>query len=383
MTFEAAAMKGGAIGGPATRLLGPDLARGSMLLVIAAAHAPAHLSSTPSMGTHRGLDQVTDVVSVLLVEGRGYPVFAALFGYGVIQVVRRWPVEEGSGAALAMLRRRGAWLVVFGAVHAALLWSGDILGAYGVLLLGGASLMVGGGDRTLAAVAALSCVVVGLGGASMAAVRSSSPDAALPAWGAVGQRLAEWAPSLVLQPLGLLGAALIGVLAARRRVLEEPQRHSRLLFGVAVGGLGAAVVGGIPRTLIDQGVVQATSTMTAAAGGLHSITGYGGIGYAACAALAATALSSSGRITRAVAACGQRSLTSYLGQSVLFTAIMSPSLGRLGDRLGSAGAAAVAVVVWGSTVAAAELMRRRGIRGPAESLLRRLVGRPQRQRRRT
>lgn len=361
---------------PRLRLLAPDLARGSMLLVIAAAHAPAYLVRPRDLAASSSsrLDLATEVASLLLVEGRGYPVFAALFGYGVVQFACRWPADD----LLPVLRRRGRWLVVFGAVHAALLWSGDILGAYGVLLIGGAAVMLRGSDQTLAALIAGSWTVVGIGGASMAAARSSFGADALPAWWAAGERLAEWAPTLVLQPVGLLGATLLGVWAARRRVLEEPHRHVTLLRAVAIGGLAVAVLGALPRVVLDLGAVPSTPGLTAAAGGLHSITGYGGIGYAACAALAAASVAAAGQggLSRAVAALGQRSLTGYLAQSVLFTVVMSPALGRLGERVGSAGAAVVAVGVWGVTVAAAELMRRRGRQGPAETFLRRLVGRP-------
>ncbi|OQS13368.1 hypothetical protein B0T36_19875 [Nocardia donostiensis] len=81
------------------------------------------------------------------------------------------------------------------------------------------------------------------------------------------------------------------------------------------------------------------------AGLLHSATGYGGIGYAAIAALIASCRSEPTGITRAIAACGQHSLTGYLAQSVLFTLVMSPYLGRLGERVGTAGALAVAIAV--------------------------------------
>lgn len=352
------------------RLLSPDLARGSLLLVIAAAHAPAYLVPPPDLGVVSGPDRIIGAASVLLVEGRGYPVFACLFGYGVVQFARRFP---DWGAASKVLRRRGVWLIAFGAAHAALLWSGDILGAYGVLLLGGAAILTGARDQTLAILCVLSVGVVALGGASMAAVRSSLSDAALPPWWAAGERLVDWLPTLVVQPLGLAGAALLGALAARHYVLEEPQRHAVLLSGVAVGGLLAATVGGLPRMLLDVGVLSPTPWMTGIAGGLHAVSGYGGIGYAAVAALVAGSALGSNRAVRAVAACGERSLSSYLAQSVLFTVAMSPALGRVGERVGILGAAAVALGVWATTVAGAELLRRHRRRGPAEAGLRRLV----------
>ncbi|OQS13367.1 hypothetical protein B0T36_19870 [Nocardia donostiensis] len=56
---------------------------------------------------------------------------------------------------------------------------------------------------------------------------------------------------MVLQPLGLLGATLVGVLAARRGIPEQPVHHRRLLAAAAGSGLGATIVGGLPKALID------------------------------------------------------------------------------------------------------------------------------------
>ncbi|WP_416906383.1 DUF418 domain-containing protein [Micromonospora echinospora] len=115
---------------------------------------------------------------------------------------------------------------------------------------------------------------------------------------------------------------------------------------------------------------------------LHSVTGIaGGLGYAALTGLIAHHRAAApGRVVTALAACGQRSLTCYLLQSVAFVAIFVPYTGALGGRLGDAGASAVAVGVWLATVLLADGMRRRGRRGPAETLLRRLSYRPVRPR---
>jgi uncharacterized protein len=105
---------------------------------------------------------------------------------------------------------------------------------------------------------------------------------------------------------------------------------------------------------------------------VHSVTGIaGGLAYAALAGLIAHR--AAGRVGTALAACGQRSLTCYLLQSVLFVALFAPYTLGLGGRLGDAAASALAVGVWLATVMLADLMRRRGRRGPAERLLRRLT----------
>ncbi len=63
----------------------------------------------------------------------------------------------------------------------------------------------------------------------------------------------------------------------------------------------------------------------------------------------------------------------YLAQSVVFVALLAGYGGGLGDELGVAATAVVATVTWAVTEGMAELMRRRGYRGPFELLLRRLT----------
>ncbi|GAA3312142.1 DUF418 domain-containing protein [Nonomuraea dietziae] len=79
-----------------------------------------------------------------------------------------------------------------------------------------------------------------------------------------------------------------------------------------------------------------------------------------------------GRLTVALAALGQRSMTFYLFQSVVWVALFYPFTLGLRDDMGSAATFAVAVGVWIVSILLAEWMRRAGHRGPAEVLLRRL-----------
>ena len=81
------------------RALAPDLARGVMLLLIALANAHLFLYGQP-LGL-RGypadlapVDRTVAVAQLLLVDGRAYPLFALLFGYGIVQLARR---QEAAG----------------------------------------------------------------------------------------------------------------------------------------------------------------------------------------------------------------------------------------------------------------------------------------------
>ena len=84
-----------------------------------------------------GVDSAVTWLISTFVDGRAFPMFGLLFGYGVAQIVRR---QEAFGprAVRRLLWRRSLVLVVVGFLHALLLYAGDILAAYGVLLFLGA-----------------------------------------------------------------------------------------------------------------------------------------------------------------------------------------------------------------------------------------------------
>ena len=80
-----------------------------------------------------------------------------------------------------------------------------------------------------------------------------------------------------------------------------------------------------------------------------------------------------GAVLEALGACGQRSLSCYLGQSVLFVMLLPAWTLGLGGRLTVAQAALLAVAVWLVLLLVAAGSARVGYRGPAEVLLRRLT----------
>jgi uncharacterized membrane protein YeiB len=116
------------------------------------------------------------------------------------------------------------------------------------------------------------------------------------------------------------------------------------------------------------------------AGSLHTLGGYpGGLGYAAVfgRVVAGSVTARGGRVVAGsvtvLAAGGQRSLSCYLGQSVLFVALLPAWTLGLGARLTVAQAALLAVGVWLALLLVAVASARARWRGPAEVLLRRLT----------
>lgn len=381
----------------AERSLAPDLARGAMLLFIALANAPGLAPGGPAVRAPlAALERVANVLLILFVQARAYPVFGILLGYGMVQLARR---QEAAGASpsqvRALLRRRSAWLFVFGFVHATLLYFGDFLGAYGIIGLV-ATVAVLHRERVLRGLLWLWTLIVveviGLGAVVVVRIARFTgvpvqPPVDLPAstiapsyFASIVARLHEW-PMHTLTVLPSIFIVGLGMWAAERRLLEEPGHHERLFRRVALFGLTAAVLGGLPLALLYAGAVQVDATTLSLASLLHKISGMlGGVGYVALLGLAANRLSrhrraTSSRIADGLAALGERSLSAYLLQSLAWQTLLPLYALSLASRFGSPllTALVLAVAVWLLSVVAAAWLRRRSWRGPAEVLLRRLA----------
>jgi uncharacterized protein len=379
----------------AARALAPDLARGFMLLLIALANVHIWSYGHPlgPRGYPRDLtvaDQAVTLLQMILVDGRAYPLFGLLFGYGVVQLAQRrgtvgMPVE----AVTRLVRRRGWWMILIGLVHGLLLWSGDIVGAYGLIAVVLAGLLVRGTDRGLLVTAAVGMLLASLFySASGLAPVEPPPEALLPSMAiadplaAATVRAPEWLGiGFLLQALSVFAAVAIGAWAARRRLLDEPERHRRLLVTVAMAGLALAVAGGLPFALMAAEIWVSPPVAALVLGGfLHGLCGYaGGLGYAALFGLLAVRLvRGTGPVTFALQACGQRSLSCYLAQSVAFAALLPAWTVGLGEDAHIWQTAVYAVGAWLVILLVAAISARAGYRGPAELLLRRLTYGPRR-----
>ncbi|MEH1164332.1 DUF418 domain-containing protein [Micromonospora sp. CPCC 205539] len=375
------------------RALAPDLARGAMLLIIALANvAGVVFAGEPGLDTTPdGVDRGLNFLLFDLVHARGYPVFAVMFGYGLVQLARR---QDAAGATpervRSVLLRRNAWLIAFGFAHAALLYYGDFLGAYGIVGIVMTLVLLRRSDRFHRIVLALWAlmagevlvigvlVAVGLVGSNGSAALPSSHVDSLAAPGyltSMLDRLGEW-PMHTLTVAPFIVITWLGMWAARRRVLEEPARQRTLLTWTAVVGLGIAVVGGLPAALVSAGWLHVDASAADLMLMLHGASGmFAGPGYVAVFGLIAMRATRSGPVVGALSALGQRSLSGYLFQSVAWLLLLAPFTLALGDRFGSPTVTGlvIAVVVWLVTVLLARSLDRRHRAGPAEIVLRRLT----------
>lgn len=384
------------------RSLAPDLARGLMLLLIALANVPwwlyggeQGLTSAHPTG-QEGADLAWQLFSLVAIDGRSYPLFAFLFGYGIWQLYSR---QSAAGTpwreTRRLLQRRHAWMIALGAVHALLLWLGDIVGAYGLVGLIVVSLLLRRSDRALRIVAwvlaglLLAFGVLGLtsglvlGSGVAGDVSQFGAPAGLPQPPAESnyllfaiQSLGMWLVATPAQVFSLTVplAVVLGVLAARRGLLDRPAEHRTTLVRIAVAGILVGWAGGALAAAQHAGALFAPE-LSWATMGLSSLAGVaGGVGYAALFGLIAAAIGERrGPVSGAIAAVGKRSLSSYLLQSVLFAPLLAAWGLGLGGVLSPLQAAGVAAGVWLVTLVVAAVLERAGRRGPAEVLLRRLA----------
>lgn len=407
----------------AERSPAPDLARGFMLLLIAIANTPFYLwgSEVAGMSSHpvdgSVVDKVAAFLVIVLVDLRTYPMFAFLFGYGMMQLYNR-QVSAGTSeeAGRKLLQKRNWLLLAFGFVHAALLWMGDVLGAYGLAGLLMVWLFFQVKDRTLLVWTGVLCGLLAIGTAfvvvgawftaqipaddpvarEIAAGFASSTDAMTSTSyvATIGERLLFWAAGTVGQGVLMLVVPMMLLLAfwaGRRRILENPGEHLTLLRRVALVGLTVGCLGPLPSALDHVGVLAVPDHAAWVFLPVQVLTGFfGGLGYVALFGLighrvaqrrtsapSRNLLVTDGPFAGAVQAVGKRSLTCYLLQSVLCAPVLAAWGLGLGQYLSSWSMLLYAVLVWGLTVAFAVWQEQTGRRGPAEVLLRRLVyGRP-------
>ena len=410
-------------GSRGVRYPSPDVARGFMLLLIAVANVP-QWSRVPaeSAGTFRAsaADAWWMFVRTLFVDHRAYPLFAMLFGFGLMTMVNRriasgtraylqslpgvgagreptaqeesWAREQATVDARRLVRRRGWWMILFGFVHG-IFFVGDIIGVYGLVAVVFAgwlsrkryiALCIGG--VVIAAVAVCAYMAIDLFPPEMAAQMSgeqvSSTPTALP-WFVIN--ISGWIFALFAQFLITLivPAAVIGARLADTDIIIHPERHRGLLMAMGIGGLTLGIGGALHSAL--------TKVMSIPAWSWDFVTkeffGLGGAcGWLALLALYAGGPREGGGLTglrRLASAVGRRSMTAYLSQTILFGFIfvIVPLL-VTGERLwlGQAGAALVAVMVWLVTVVLCAVLDRGGHAGPFETLLRTAVARSERKR---
>ena len=380
--------------GVLARSLAPDLARGLMLLMIAWANVGWYLhGSEPGLVMPHAVpttmvDTVLQVLMITFVDGKVFPMFAFLFAYGMVQFWtsrRRRDFDDQSVSR--MLARRHVAMLVLGLLHAALLFMGDVLGTWALCAIVAGPIFFKLQTPTLrvwawvtGGFAALVSVGVLVGG--VLAGRDDPTIEGLPIDGAGSAdyglsmlaRIGLWVVNTPIAALFLTVpfAMLLGWLAGRARLIDDPAAHRRTLVRIVLVTLPLTWLAGATQAALHLRLLPIASwSMDGWDMGLNVLAGPG---YAALFGLMALRFDEHRPAwVMALASTGQRSLSCYLWQSIALAPVLSAWGLGLGARLTTWSSLLLATVVWAVAVPVADVLRRRGLRGPFEAVLRRIT----------
>ncbi len=372
------------------RYIAPDLARGLALLGIAVANLPTAWAVPQNADLAAGfggiygdptlLESIVAVFHGMFVHVRGLSLFTTLLGVGVgLIAMSLWRRGFPPGKARKVLWRRYALLAVIGAVHLVLLFFGDIILQYAVIALVLIA-MITLRDRTLMIIAwvllGLQMVIMMMAAVAML-LYGDVTDLNL---GVEDVRISSYTEYLGGNALGLLGTlaslslstlmlgplVIIGFVWARRGVLLDVDQHRRLLQ-VWVGVAAAVILlVGLPWGLASIGVLPASWEMPLFIlnNSFGLLTGPGIL--ALVALLFPGTIDTLNPALRAFVALGQRSMSGYILQSVLFLLLTQPFTLGLGRDAGILAQTAIASGVWLATLLWAYVWDLLGWPGPVE-----------------
>jgi uncharacterized protein len=293
------------------------------------------------------IDLAVYIFQVLFVESRFMSIFTMLFGVGLALQSDRARARDTDPRP--RLRRRLAWLLVFGLVHGFLLWHGDILTLYAI-----------SGFLVLRATrwTARRLTVVGIGLVAIAQIPmallvwgsivtgenlmdvpplpfdATALAAAQTEWTTLPARLAanagEFLTVLATGPFMLFwhtpGVMMIGMALYRRGFFSTTAVGRRGIASLALGfAIGAAVLAGRFAVGLETSAAQGLFGAVTLAGILM------GIGYMS---LLRPVASRTGPLVRALRSTGKTAFTLYIGQTVVallvFGVLLRPLWGTWG-----------------------------------------------------
>lgn len=360
-----------------------DRLRGFALLGVVLVNAPFLLTSIDGLSAASmpsALDRGAGFVVWVFFQAKSYVVFSFLFGYS-LAILLEAAARRGQDATRVYVQRLLA-LLLLGSLHACLLFVGDILVLYA--LLGSTLLWLRWrSQRTLLVTAALLLIVQVLVMLSVLTL----PDTGAAAWTAQADqilrtggflaatrlRVALWpfglALIVVLQGFLVAGLFCVGLAAGRQRLLADPERHRPALLRLRRWGLLLGLPPQIAAGLLAvwPGGEGAPERIT-----LALLLSYPTAPVLSAGYIAMVALLPRNGWARLVEPDGRMSLSVYLGESLLLSAVASGwGLGWFGLTTGAA--LVVAAGAWLLLLIAAGLWERRSGTGPAERVLRALT----------
>lgn len=370
------------------RAISLDIARGSMLFLIILAHIPLFLymiepgvitkvaGSTP-------IDHFLNFLMEIIVDNRARPLFAILFGYGLVMIYRKQSERMGVEEANRIIKRRCWYLILFGAILAGVAGIQDILMTYGIAGLILVSTLKKDNNKikkhVIISTAICLIYIPILWGGVLLGNQSYGLPVALTGQETYLNTLLDRLISIPIIPLfnhiffPVIPSVLMGVWLGNLNLLIKPHDHIKLLKQLTIGCLTISLVGAIPLVLINDGWFPSLF-IAGVVYGIHILTGFaGGVGYAALFGLLGLGIKYSNVIVEAITAMGKRSLTFFVIHEVLIVILLSPIAFNLGAYLSVTTSVLLGIVMWAVTLSVAYFMNRRQIEGPLEKYMRYLT----------
>lgn len=383
------------------RQLGPDVARGVALLGIVVANMYIYVGYLGGINFKKigntGLDLVIDSASLIFFDSRGFPLFSALFGFGIAMLYSS-AMRRGLTKAqflLSMLKRQGLLLLI-GIAHGIFLFYGDIITAYAIIGMIAALILVAPKALQIT-MAVLSALLIPIFGAlsylsafeqnqEYLSVIKYEPSLAENYLISIPLRAIFFTVtnfSLIFSGALILFPMLLGMWLKHQDFFTKAgnKRGKYALWGFAC--LTISVLGALPSVmlLVDGANISFAEHWwwIIGAGLLHQSTGYfGAFAYllfiaAICALVTLNDGTLRSKLLYPFAALGSMSLSGYLFQS-LAAIIVYPvfALGMI-THFSSSQALIFSVLTWAFTLLAASLIFKFNKRGPLEALFRRVL----------
>ncbi|WP_327090108.1 DUF418 domain-containing protein [Nonomuraea sp. NBC_01738] len=333
-----------------------------------------------------GLDWGVRWLVTAFLENKFYLLFSFLFGYSFTLQLDS-AVRQGKAFVPMFLRRVGGLLLI-GAVHAVLLFPGDILTTYAVV---GVALIILRRIRPRTAVILAVCLtgLLALGLVLLFVMSKLGADAAGTISGGAGEAI-KADTELAGNALQIIGEHLrkFSLIMIMRVLFQGPAVLAACLIGVAVGKLGAlrdlsahtATLRKLQWTGFTLGLAGAfVYTYSVWSGGVHKFLGQAvdlvtaPLLAAAYAATFLRALPHLPRVARWLAAPGRMALSNYLAQSLICSLIFTGYGLALVDQVSPAIEVLIALAVFALQVAYSHWWLRGHRYGPVEWVLRYLT----------
>lgn len=310
-------------------------------------------------------DGVVRFLERVLIEGKFYSIFSLLFGIGFgLQLAR------GGEEALPRFRRRLRILLAIGAIHAFLIWSGDILMLYALLGFTMPWFARKSGPELLRWTVILLAIPTALYAVALAvwmlvgpAADPNASGAAVPAgFLAILERMGtggvkdafignllmvagRWADLFATMRFPkVLGMFVLGLWTVRAGIALDPSSHRSLLVRWSLLGLGV----GLPTNLAAAWATGQWAYFPPTAGSLLGVAMQAvgipmlALGYAATIALLVV---ESRRAIMVFAPVGRMALTNYLMHSIVCVALSYGFGLGLWWRIGASTAVAIAAAI--------------------------------------